>query len=441
MHFCPQFVPRIEKIANFVPSSNNLFATTPAAGGTDARDKFSNNMARPKKQVKAKEPVTIRLKPCRNGNQSIYLDIYRDGQRNKEYLKLYLIPERPNHPEDKITNQTTMQAANAIKAERMRKLINGEAGIKETKCKILLLDWMQLRRENAERIARDAGRRRCNNGESIFSVTNHLAAFIEKHYNGRPITLADVDKDFCIGFAEYLKTAGQRKGKSLLSTNARSLYYSKLTAALNAAVKAGHIQANPVNLLDRTEKPHQIQTERDYLTENELQALINTPCTHTDKDAGPAFLFSCFCGLRWSDISVLTWGDVRTDAGTYWIEKRMVKTQELITLPLSADAVFFMPERGNKKPTDPVFNLGTYDAANRAVKKWVKDAGIDKAITFHCARHTFATLMLTNNVDIYTTSKLLGHKSIKVTQIYAAVVDKKKREAVNAISGKFNLSK
>lgn len=397
-------------------------------------------MARPKKQVKAKEPIKVRFKPCRNGNQSIFLDIYWNGVRSKEYLKLHLIPERPGHPEDKTANEINLQAANAIKTERMRRLINREAGIKETRCKILLLDWMQARKGNAERIARDAGRASAGNAESIVSVIKHLAAYIDKDYNGRAITLGDVDKDFCIGFAEYLKTVKSRRGGKL-STNARSLYFSKLTAALNAAVKAGHITTNPVDRLDKTEKPRQIQTERDYLTETELQTLINTTCTHTDKDAGPAFLFSCFCGLRWSDIKALTWGDVRTDGDAVRIEKRMIKTQELLYLPLSPDAVFFMPDRGDKKPTDPVFNLGTYDAANRAVKKWVKDAGIEKPITFHCARHTFATLLLTNQQDLYTVSKLLGHKSIKVTQIYAAVVDKKKQEAVNAISGIFQLKK
>ena len=79
-------------------------------------------MARPKKQIKAKEPVVIRFKDLAKGNKSIYLDIYRGGERKKEYLKLYLIPERPGVEADKVANQITLDAANAIKARRIREI-------------------------------------------------------------------------------------------------------------------------------------------------------------------------------------------------------------------------------------------------------------------------------------------------------------------------------
>ncbi|MBP3257186.1 MAG: site-specific integrase, partial [Bacteroidales bacterium] len=111
-------------------------------------------MARPKKQQRAKEPVTIRFKELAKGSKSVYLDIYRDGVRSYEFLKLYIIPERPGHPEDKTANLVTKDAANAIKAQRIKEIVNGEAGIKNQAGKaLLLLDWMQQRQDRADKAA------------------------------------------------------------------------------------------------------------------------------------------------------------------------------------------------------------------------------------------------------------------------------------------------
>ena len=123
-------------------------------------------MARPKKQTKAKEPVTIRFKSLAKGSKSIYLDIYRDGVRSYEFLKLYLIPEK--NDQDKAANLVTMDAANAIKARRVREIISGEAGIKDRPGKyLLLLDWMLQRQDRADKAAKDAGRKKSNTAEGI----------------------------------------------------------------------------------------------------------------------------------------------------------------------------------------------------------------------------------------------------------------------------------
>jgi len=253
----------------------------------------------------------------------------------------------------------------------------------------------------------------------------------------RSFSLQEVDKTFCMGFTQYLGQAKNRRGGKL-SSNSRFLYFSKFVAALNAAVRAGYIPSNPTTLLDKGERPRFRQTERSYLTEEELQTLIDTPNTHSGGDVARAFLFSCFCGLRWSDISTLVWGDIRSQGSCLQIEKRMVKTRELLYLPLSREAVFLLPEKGGKRPLDLVFNLQSYASSSIALKKWLRDSGISKPITFHPARHTFATLLLSQQQDLYTVSKLLGHKSFKVTQIYAEVVDRKKRDAVNSLSGIFS---
>lgn len=389
-------------------------------------------MARPKKQIRAKEPVTIRFKELAKGSKSIYLDIYRDGVRSYEFLKLYIIPEKS--AEDKNANAVTMDAANAIKAQRIKEIVNGEAGIKNRKGGyVLILDWMQQRQDRAEKAAKDAGRKTSNTAEGIKTAAAHLRRYIESEYKGRAVTLAAIDKDFCAGFAAYLKDAPQRWGAGTLSKNTSALYYSNFEAALNEAYKKGLISVNPAALVEDNEKPQAQPSERDYLTAEELRTLAAAKCPNEQVKA--AFLFSCFCGLRLSDIEGLTWDAVHLDGDTWQIETRMQKTRQIIYLPLSAEARRFMPERGNKGPQDFVFTLPKRVTTQCDIRTWVKRAGLTKKISFHCARHTFATLALTQGADLYSISKLLGHTNVQTTQIYAAIIDQKKQAAVNLLNG------
>ena len=402
-------------------------------------------MARPRKQMRAKEPVTIRFKELSKGSKSIYLDIYRNGARSYEFLKLYIIPERC--AEDKIANAVTMDAANAIKAQRIKEIVNGEAGIKTLQGdSIVLLQWMQNQQDKAAQAAEAAGRIGIAYADSIKSARRHLANYIECNYKGRTIYLTDVDKEFCAGFVQYLKNTKksritkkgyvEHKSGAKLSANTCNIYYTKLATALNDAYKKGLIISNPATRLEDNQRAKMQQTERAYLTVDELKILASADCPNYKVKS--AFLFSCLCGLRWSDIKALTWEKVNTSANPWQVETRMLKTQKLLYLPLSVEAVKFMPPKGKKSPQDLVFDLPSFNCANNDIKIWVKRAGIEKHITFHCARHTFATLMLTLGADLYTTSKLLGHSDIKVTQIYAAIVDKKKQDAVNLTSGLFD---
>ncbi len=116
----------------------------------------------------------------------------------------------------------------------------------------------------------------------------------------------------------------------------------------------------------------------------------------------------------------------------------MQKTKEPIYLPLSPEALKWMPERGDKTADDHVFDLPSPSMMNILIKPWAKAAGIDKRFTFHTARHTFATMMLTLGADLYTTSKLLGHADVKMTQVYAKIINQKKDDAVNLVNGLFD---
>lgn len=378
-------------------------------------------------KTKAKEPVTIRFKQLAKGSKSIYLDIYRNKIRSYEFLKMYLIPEKT--AADKEANAMTLDAAQAIKAQRIQEIFRGEAGIKTYHGRsILLMDWMQEQQDRAAYNAKMAGRRMMTCAETIAATKKHLSRYISERYKNRRITLAEVDKSFCAGFVQYLKSSG-------LSANTCCLYYSKLSAAMNVAYKRELIRINPATLLESHQQAKMQQVQRDYLTANELRILNATPCPNEHVKA--AFLFSCMCGLRWCDIKALTWEKVNTSDEPWQVETRMIKSQKCIYLPLNMEARRFLPSRNEKDPKDLIFSLPTFNTVNKDIRKWVKYAGISKSITFHCARHTFATLLITLGADLYTTSKLLGHSDIKVTQIYAAMIDKKKQEAVSLMGGLF----
>lgn len=400
-------------------------------------------MGRRKTIVKAKEPIRLRFKKLKNGNKSIYLMAYdaSKGVNNcyaYEHLGLYLVPEVDEAA--RILNKNTMNAANAIKAQRLLDYANGKAGIKKPDKgkKILLMDWMKLYAAKKEKLGQSK-----SNAVTIKNVMLHLVK-----YKGDKITMDRVDKAFCEGFVLYLvngktigtrnpKKSGEHKEKPIANSTAR-LYFNTFVTALNEAVRDGIIGRNPANQLKKEEKKplNRSGNDRGYLEIDEVKKLMNTPCN--DEQTKMAFLFACFCGLRLSDIKDLKWKDIKSGEDGTVVSKIQVKTQQSIIVPLSANALEWLPDRGDAKGEDLVFTLPSHFSINRSVKKWARDAEIEKNVTFHLSRHTFATTLLTLGADIYTTSKLMGHKNLRTTQIYAEVVNKKKVEAVNLMDKVFN---
>ena len=179
------------------------------------------------------------------------------------------------------------------------------------------------------------------------------------------------------------------------------------------------------------------ESQRVYLTIDEVKRMIATPCT---KDiVRRAFLFACYCGMRLSDVSALQWKDLSKDGGQWRACIVMRKTSAPLYLPLSNQALKWMPERGDAEEDDLVFaTLPRESSILPVIKKWAKDAGIAKNVNFHTSRHTFATMLLTLGADIYTVSKLLGHTNVKTTQIYAKIVNKKKDDAVSLVDNIFD---
>lgn len=372
------------------------------------------------KQIKkAKEPVRIRLKELANGNKSIYLDIYTNGKRRYEFLKLYIVPQRT--PFDKAQNENALRAANAIKAQRIIEIANGTAGISDSsKGEMLLSDLLLIYSDKKFEKRKDPHAR-----EGVATLARHLDNF-------RPgARLKDIDKDFCRDFAAYIKTATVAGGKRISSSSAVT-YFSEFNAALNIALKRGLIPMNPVNLLEVEEKPIKEPKQRDYLTIEELKALTATPIAEHIKKP---FLFSCFTGLRFGDVRSLTWENIIVEDGVTKVKIGTQKTGKFLILPIP-NASDIIPERGTAKDGDFLFRYVSNFWVNKKLNEWSNAAGIKgKKITFHTARHTYATMLLTKGADLYTVSKLLGHTEIRTTQIYAEIIDKKKEEAVNRLEG------
>lgn len=250
-----------------------------------------------------------------------------------------------------------------------------------------------------------------------------------ENYAGARIILRDIDRPFVEGFIKYLRKIRSKNG-SLLRESTQNRYLSILGVVLERAVRNGIIDKNPIKNIPTEDKPSEKNREREFLTLDEVRKLVDTPCS--GETVKHAFLFSCFCGLRLSDITSLAWYNIRDMGdGKFTINIMQEKTKEEVHIPISENAMQQLPMRG--KNGDRVFNMPHRITMYKVLTEWAKSASIEKHITFHTARHTYATLLLTHGVDLYTVSKLLGHSSIKTTQIYGNIIDSKKREAVDMI--------
>src|SRR5690554_835576 len=348
--------------------------------------------------------VTLR-KRNQGGMTSLYLDYYHKGKRKTEYLKLYLDPNAKTKDEKEV-NKKTLQLAETIRGQRQIEIQNGVYGFRDNeKLKGSFTNYIELLTEKRKDSTGNYG--------NWDSMLKHLKTFIPMD-----ISFAEVDRKFVQDFKYFLDKDLKTKSNQLLSQNSKYSYFNKFKAALKQAVKDGIIATNPAEGIEG-------------FKQGELQAVVKEECEIPQMKT--AFIFSCLTGLRWSDINKLLWSEVQhSNEMGYYIRFRQKKTKGVETLPISDQAFGLLGERQEKD--ERVFKGLKYSAwHNLKLQQWVMKAGISKTITFHCARHTYATLQLTAGTDIYTVSKLLGHRELKTTQIYAKVIDEKKKEAANKI--------
>lgn len=358
--------------------------------------------------------VTLRKREYPSGKVSLYLDFYpaiknpRTGEESRrEYLGIYIM-KSPRTAQERRINATKLKQAEAIRAQRELSLINEQYGfIDKSKAKMDAVEYFYSLM--------------LTKGPKWLGAYDHFNKFV----HGK-CAFKDLNVELCNGFREYLLTAKRLNSKKLqISQNSASGYWSTFRAFLASAYKEGYLKENINDNLDKIELK---ETRREYLTMDELRRLYNTPCEFPV--LREASLFSCLTGLRISDILALTWNDVRDfPDGGKCIRICTEKTDTEATIPISEEALALCgpPSSGL------VFKGLTRNMVNTYLKPWLKQAGITKYITFHCFRHTYATQLIAGGADIYTVSKMLTHKNVSTTQIYADLIDKKKREAAEVI--------
>jgi integrase/recombinase XerD len=363
-------------------------------------------------------------KQTKDGSISLFLEIYKgttttpDGKvknlRDYEYLNLYLI-DKPKTPIDRQQNKDTLQLAESIKAKRELEIKNGLYGFSNDFKKAT--NFIEYFKEQAEKRKQSEG-----NYGNWSSTLKHLINF-----SGTKVSFKEIDTAYCEKFKNYLTDEAKTKSKQPLSSSSVSSYFNKFRACLKKAVKEKIILSNPATDITI---PKVKEHKRAYLTLDELKAVVKAECRYDVFKR--AFLFSCLTGLRWSDVQKLQWSEIQNTNDGWRITFHQKKTKGLQYLDISNQARSYLGEATGLN--DRVFTGLTYSSyMNVELTKWMMRAGITKDITFHSARHTFAVLQLSMGTEIYTLQKLLGHSEIRTTQIYAEIVDEKKREAVNKI--------
>jgi len=384
--------------------------------------------------------VKLRQKAITGNRQSLYLDFYpaiphpETGEpTRREFLGIYLYDKAKN-PIDKEHNKEALKLAEQIRQKKDKQL-NGNEALTDLEKRLIEKDKKeQVKQKEFEE--RDflayfktlSDKRKASNHDNWVSAYHYLEAFTKGS-----LKFADLNEKFCNDFKDYLLTTKSNKSnKTTLSQNSAVSYFNKVKATLKQAYKDGYLKTD---LNTKIEPIKQAETQRNFLTIEELNRLVKTECNNPLMKK--AALFSALTGLRFSDIKNLVWGELEYIEGNgYFIKFKQQKTKGVEMMPISEQAYSLLGE--SKEPTEKVFEGLTYSAyENKHLYQWIGAAGITKDITFHCFRHTFATLQLSKGTDIYTVSKMLGHRELKTTQIYAKIIDSTKREAADKIKLNF----
>lgn len=327
-------------------------------------------------------------------------------------------------------DQETMAYADSMRKIRQREYDNAnlysereliQAEMNEKKQEDFVKYFVQLEKK-----------RHRNSSDSIRVNWDRVLEFL-KSYAGEHILFSEINIKFCEDFKTFLLNApqgGNKKGT--LSQNTAATYFGIFKAALKQAFVDDYFM---IDISAKLKGISEVESRREYLTIDELNILVETPCDY--EVLKRAALFSALTGLRLSDIQNLKWGEISIENGTPRIHFTQQKTKGVEYTPISEQALELCGKQ--KSATTLVFS-GLPNSAwiSRPLKKWIESAGITKKITFHNFRHTFATLQLSSGTDIYTVSKMLGHTNVKTTQVYAKVVDEKKNKAAKAIQLKMS---
>ena len=275
-------------------------------------------------------------------------------------------------------------------------------------------------------------KRHKNASKSIIINWNRVYELLKIYTEGKPLLFSSIDVKLIEDFKTFMLTAPQGGGKSgCVSQNTAATYFSIFKAGIKQAFIDGYLT---VDIAAKVKGIPEEESRREHLTLEELNMLAATEC---DKPIiKRAALFSALTGLRHVDIQKMKWREIVKEGDHYRLNFTQKKTKGVEYTPISEQAYELCGERLDDNRL--VFEgLPNPSWISSPLERWIKAAGITKHITFHCFRHTFATLQLANGTDIFTISKMLGHTKVETTQIYTKVVDQKKEIAADAIKINF----
>jgi len=367
-----------------------------------------------------------------DGRESLFLDFYlgydmavsgktgREYKRvnhKREFLSLYLW-QAPRTPIERQQNKDTLDLAKKIRFERGQQLLNDTEGYRLKKDRdINFLDWMAAYYEAYDKSDKRMIKSACR------AFVDFLATVPEFAKYSRRIKPAQIDKGLVAAYSEYLQR--RFKGEGAHST------FQRFKKMVKYAVEVDVIVKNPCDGI--VIKVDNGTLRKDVLSMDEITRLISTHYPGENADIRRAFIFCLYCGLRWCDVKDLTFANV--DYANRLLKFEQAKTKGRssasgVMIPLNDGLLKLI---GDGSRDEVIFPLPSHTMCLKALRRWVARAGIEKHITWHCARHSFAVNILNNGANIKTVASLLGHSGLKHTEKYTRAVDSLKEAAINSL--------
>lgn len=344
--------------------------------------------------------IKLRFKELKNNRKSLYLDLYFQKKHQYKFLNCYIY-STPRTKEERTHNKEVLAFAQSHISQLQVELYNNnELFFTPSQQNNTLNEYIQELKESKSSKQSQS---------NLSSLQYHLIS--SKLFE----SIEDIHHSSINKFSHYLQNS--------VSPNSAKTYFTLFLHLVRFLQSKKLLQSVD---LKKVKKLTGEETQRTFLSETELQLLSKTSCPN--EEVKRAFLFSCLCGLRLSDIKTLSSKNIDLENNS--IVLRNKKTSSIQYIPLTESMKVFID---TSNYSDLLFALPDTSNVERNLEKWALTANLGKKLTFHVARHTFATLLLTKNIDIYTISKLLNHKDLKTTQIYASLVDEKKINALNTL--------
>ncbi len=368
--------------------------------------------------------VTLREQKNKSGRNSLYLDIYppiydevKKKKTRRRFLDLHIY-DKPADKKERDHNKFTLIKAKKLESELQMDLLS------------VTLDMPFINDKEVDFLAyyKSIVRKRYTskgNYDNWLSSYNYFELFCKGSCMVSQLTAA-----FCQDFKDFLDSTKTIKSSAYkLSANSKYTYFNKFRACVKQAYEDKLLKEYP---LRKIKAFPQAETYREFLTLDEVIRLKNTECENPI--LYKAGMWSIRTGMRWGDCMKLTWGDIQysKDSG-YFVRFQQNKTRAYETLPITEEAYQVLGEPSTDLKERVFLGLKYSAHTNLQLARWLMDAGISKKLGFHGFRHTNATLLLSAGEDIYTVSKMLGHKHLKTTEIYAKVINSKKVTAANKI--------